>query len=47
MTVVGQVFPLRDTFVKKGEDTYYHIGEAYFQEQWVPVDEETVSREGN
>ena len=46
MTVAGQMFPLRDTFVKKGEDTYYHVGEAYFQEQWVPVDEETVSREG-
>jgi len=44
MTVAGQTFPLRDTFVRKGETSYYHIGEAYFQEQWVPVDEETVSR---
>lgn len=44
MTVAGQTFPLRDTFVKKGDNTYYHVGEASFQGQWIPVDEETVSR---
>jgi hypothetical protein len=44
MTFGGQTFPLRDTFVRKGERTYYHIGEAHFQGQWFPVDEETVSQ---
>ncbi len=44
MTVAGQTFPLRDTFVRKGATSYYHIGEASFQEHWMPVDEETVTR---
>lgn len=44
MTVGGRSFPLRDTFTRKGEDHYHHVGEVGQDADWIPVDEEDVRR---
>ncbi len=46
MTNGGYTFPLRDTFTRRGEHEYHHIGEVDLGQGWIPVDEETVRRRG-
>jgi hypothetical protein len=44
MTAGGFTFPLRDTFVRRTDDEYYHLGEVDMGQGWIPADEETVRR---
>lgn len=44
MTNAGYTFPLRDTFTRRGDNEYHHIGEADVGNGWIAVDEETVRR---
>jgi hypothetical protein len=46
MRAGGMTFPLRDTFVRKGPDSYYHLGEVELDGQWAAVDEEELRRQG-
>jgi len=44
MTYGGCSFLLRDTFTRRCEDEYHHLGEVYLGEGWVLVDEELARR---
>ncbi|MDD5367779.1 MAG: DUF1579 family protein [Anaerolineaceae bacterium] len=44
MTAGGFTFPLRDTFEKRSEQAYHHIGEVSMEGRWMPVDEEDMTR---
>lgn len=44
MTVGGFTVPLRDTFTRRGADSYHHIGETDLGQGWIAVDDETFSR---
>lgn len=44
MTAGGYKFPLRDTFVKRSDRAYHHLGEVNLEGRWLPVDEEEMSR---
>ena len=46
MTIAGQTFPLRSTFIKKGENTFYYLGEVYFNGKWIPRGENLSVRWG-
>jgi hypothetical protein len=46
MTVGGFTVPLRDTFTRKGDDAYHHVGETDLGEGWIAVDDEDVTRLG-
>jgi len=35
---------VRDTFTRRDDDEYSHLGEVYFGQAWVPVDEELAHR---
>jgi hypothetical protein len=44
MTYGGCSFLLRDTFSRRCDDEYHHLGEVYLGQGWVPVAEELVRR---
>ena len=44
MTVGGFTFPLRDTFLRRTDDEYYHLAEVDMGQGWIRADEETVRR---
>lgn len=44
MTYGGYRFALRDTFTRRGDDAYHHLGEIDFGHGWIPVDEERAHR---
>jgi hypothetical protein len=44
ITSNGQTIPLRDTFTRRNQNEYRHIGELDFGSGWIPVDEEDVVR---
>lgn len=44
MTTAGFAFQLRDTFIRRGDEEYHHLGEVDLGQGWIPVDEETVRR---
>jgi hypothetical protein len=44
MTAGGFTFPLRDTFIRRTHDEYYHLGEVDLGQGWIRADEETVRR---
>jgi hypothetical protein len=44
MTVGGFTVPLRDSFTRRGDAGYYHIGETDLGEGWITVDDETFTR---
>jgi hypothetical protein len=44
MTYGGYRFALRDTFTRRGDDTYHHLGEVDLGQGWIPVDEERAHR---
>lgn len=40
----GYRFILRDTFIRRGDDAYHHLGEVDLGQGWIPVDEERAYR---
>jgi Protein of unknown function (DUF1579) len=40
----GYRFTLRDTFTRRGDDAYHHLGEVDLGQGWIPADEEHVHR---
>jgi hypothetical protein len=46
MTYGGYRFALRDTFTRRGDDAYHHLGEVDLGQGWIPVDEDQASRRG-
>jgi hypothetical protein len=44
MTYGGYRFALRDTFSRRGDDAYHHLGEVDLGQGWIPVDEEFAHR---
>jgi Protein of unknown function (DUF1579) len=46
MTYGGYRFALRDTFTRRGDDAYHHLGEVDLGQGWIPVDEEQARRRG-
>jgi hypothetical protein len=44
MTYGGYRFALRDTFTRRGDDEFHHLGEVDLGQGWIPVDEERARR---
>jgi hypothetical protein len=44
MTAGGFTFALRDTFTRRGDNEYHHLGEVDLGQGWIPVDEENARR---
>ena len=44
MTLGGDRFALRDTFTRRGDDEFHHLGEVDLGQGWIPVDEEHARR---
>jgi hypothetical protein len=44
MTYGGYRFALRDTFTRRSDDAYHHLGEVDLGQGWIPVDEELAHR---
>jgi len=40
----GYRFALRDTFTRRGDHAYHHLGEVDLGQGWIPVDEEQARR---
>jgi hypothetical protein len=43
MTYGGHRFALRDTFTRRGDHAYHHLGEVDLGQGWIPVDEERAT----